>query len=362
MELKIVNGSNKNYIEIFNKYLSEKSSSDSYYPQYKDFLCAIPDKEALLLIDDKKIIGFVSYRYDIFQLAISSIYVDPTLRDYGIEHTLIRAVENYYGRQMSIIIRSEDTYMRDVVKDLGFFQTSLNKSKKYKDLFSLFQKDYSKRIPYTKVIINLDCLVDMDSKEYRAAKRILKLYGVKPRKETILAYVRSIKSVVLEYKAGKISADDLFKIKYQKFMKQYQITIDPTLCYRLYNSSKTKYRKGAKAFLKTTGKRKHIICITTLNAEQLKEIKSELKIQNVSKYYNMDVIDYISIKKIINEQRYRNLEEFCYIDSKNILLEILRNGIDTYLFSDTYSKQDSFYFKNRMSSFSTLSRVIRKKC
>ena len=173
--------------------------------------------------------------------------------------------------------------------------------------------------------------------------------------------LRTVENITHDYENGKITKEEFYKNKYQRYFKYYGITVDPLLCYRIYNSSRTFYAKGAKAFMSVIGKRKHIIIMTTLEEDDYKQLRSSLKIKNISKAYFFDEINYLAVNKVIKEQRYRNIEEFCYIDSNLIDYEIERCNIDTYFIGSSYSSQTDYMFYNNYLSLDKIIRTIRKK-
>lgn len=358
MKFKVIKQANNDYNIIQKKFISESSNSDTLFQTYKDIIFSY--KSILLAYEDDKCIGFLNFKTDIYNAYISVIYVDPTMRDYGIEEAMIRALENYTNKNISIIIRKTYDYAQSLLKKLGFFVSEI-KNKKLSDLFLYYTKDYMKHIPFTKIIVNINAIYDESSKEYNAIKKILKTYGVKPSKLNILTCLRSVEGAIDDYNNDKITADELYKVKYQRYFKPLGIKIDPLLCYRIHNSAKTKYKNGAKYFLKTIGKRKHIFILSSIPEDDLKGIKNELKIQNVTKYVSFKEIDYKAIKEFSDTLRYRNIEEICYIDSSSIDPSILQTNIETIKVSSNIYTDDRYLFNKTFTNFKDLSKYIRKK-
>lgn len=357
MELKIVKTSSEDYQSLYKKYIVEMQSNGVYEitPQFFD---KNDDKHALIFYNNNVALGFVSYRYDIFNLVSSHMYVDPTIRMIGVEETVIKVVENLYNKAIHFLIQNNDTYLSNILKGMGYFRASNKRIGSIKKYYDIYTKDNNYR--YTKLIINLNALYSKDSKLEAALKRILKLYGVKPKKETIKGYKSNVRAVEARYLRHELTDDEYYRQRFQKYMNQYDIRIDPTLCYRIYNSSKVKLLPGAKKFLKTCGKHKHIFLISSMKPDDLEELVKALKLKNVSNIYNLP-INYDSLKKIIKNNKHRDIMEFCYIDNRQIDIEMLRAGIDTILISQSLDAQYSFYFKKQAQSFTELSKIILKK-
>lgn len=357
MELKIVKTSQEDYKTLYQKYLKEMNV-DSAYEFNKSFYEKNEDKNAIIIYNNNIPLGFISYKYDIFNLISNHMYIDPTVREVGIEEIIIKVLENSYNKRIHIIIKNNDSFMMKALKVLGYYRSSLKNIPSLKKHYEIYSKDNNYR--YQKIIINLNCLFDKESKLKYTCKKILKLYSIKPRKETIKAYINSIKQIDYKLQVHEISEETYFKERFQKYMNQYNIRIDPTLCYRLYNSSKISLVDGAKKFLKICGKHKHIFILSSLKPNDLEEMISSLKLKNISKVYNMP-ISYESIQKIIKNNKYRDIMEFCYIDNRIISLEMLKAGIDTILISSNLDAQNSFYFKKQALNYKELTKIIMKK-
>lgn len=357
MELKIVKTSSEDYQNLYKKYVTEMQAN-GVYETTESFFLKNDDKHALIFYNNNVALGFVSYRYDIFNLVSSHMYIDPTIRMIGVEETVIKVVENLYNKSIHFIILNNDTYLSNILKGMGYFRSSSKSLGSIKKFFDMYTKDNDYR--YTKLIINLNALYSKDSKLEAALKRILKLYGIKPKADTIKAYKSNVKAVEARYIRHELTDDEYFRYRFQKYMNQYDIHVDPTLCYRIYNSSKVKLNPGAKKFLKICGKHKHIFIISSMKPDDLEELIKSLKLRNISNIYNLP-INYDSLKKIIKNNKYRNIMEYCYIDNRQIDIEMLRAGIDTLLVSPSLDAQYSFYFKKQAQSFAELQKIILKK-
>ena len=357
MEIKIVKTSSDDYQILYKNYLKEMTI-DKYYELNKSFYDKNPDKQAIIFYKNNVPLAFISYKYDIFNLIVSHMYVDPTIRGIGIEESIIKALENSYNKIISIILKNNDSYSINLLKTLGYYRSSVKSLGSLKKYYDIYTKDNNYR--YTKIIINLSTLYDKNSKLECAVKRILKLYGIKPRKETIRAYMNNILQIDEKKRLGELSEEEHFKQRFQKYMNQYDVKIDPTLCYRMYNSSSVKLNPYAKKFLSKAGKHKHIFIISDMKPLDLEDMIKTLKLKNISNVYNMP-ISMTSIKKIINNNKYRNIMEYVYVDSSKMDDDVLRIGIDTILVSKDMNTNNSFYFKKHAFDFKELTQIILKK-
>lgn len=359
MDFKIVKLPHNDFNLILKKHLMELEANDNSFNIYKTLIYQ-NNKNAFMAFKDNNKIGYMLYKTDLFNITITSIYVDPIYRGYGYEEVMIKAIHNYFSKAISVLVRNNDNYLRDIFRKLGYY-TIKSTNKKLGQYFEVYTKDFYKSIPYTKIIMNVDLLYDNDLKEYNTAKKIFKAYGLKPKKTDLLTYLRSIDSVIDDYNNSKLTDEEFYNEKYQRYLKKLNIKIDPLLCLRINNSCKTKYRKGMKEFLKTVGKHKHIIILSTIDSDSLKVIKSNLKFPNISKYFEAKSIDYLTIKGIIDKLRYRNIEEICLITNDNLDDEILKSQIDTISLKYKKNNQDNFLFTKISSSIKDISKYIRKK-
>lgn len=359
MEIKLIKLPHNDLNLIIKKHMSELEKFDEAYNRYKDLLF-LNNKNGMLVFDNGNKVGYLLFKTDIFSITVTSIYVEPTLRNYGYEEVMIKSLYNYYKKPIGILVRESDQYLISTFKDMGYYSSQIP-NKKLQELFSLYTKDFYKKIPYTKLIVNVNALYDNYSKNYNTAKRILKTYGIKPTKLQIASYIRSMDKVYDDYLNKKIDYKAFQTERYQRYLKDFGINADPLLCMRINNSAKTKYKKGIKRFLTTVGKRKHIILISDLHSDSLKSIKSELRFPNISKIYEYSDITYSEIKQTIRELRYRNIEEICYISDDMIDPFILRTGIDTFLVSDEKLKQEEFIFTKASNSIDDIIKYIIKK-
>ena len=89
MELKIVKTSSEDYQNLYKKYVTEMQAN-GVYETTESFFLKNDDKHALIFYNNNVALGFVSYRYDIFNLVSSHMYIDPTIRMIGVEETIIK--------------------------------------------------------------------------------------------------------------------------------------------------------------------------------------------------------------------------------------------------------------------------------
>ena len=357
MEVKLEKITSEDYQTLYKHYLKEMEGNGSY-GQVSSFYDKNDDKFAVIFYENDIPLGFISFKYDFFNLVSSHMDVDPTKRQIGIEESMIKVWENLYDKAIHILVLNNDSYIMNLLKGLGYFRSSTKGLGSIKKFFDMYTKDdtYS----YKKLIINLTSLYDREAKLDEASKRILKLYGVKPNKDNLRAFKNSIKQIEGKYLRKEINEEEFFKDRFQKYFRQYDIRIDPTLCHRIYSSSKIGLKPGVKKFLKTIGKRKHIYIISNLKPDDLDDVIKTLNLKNISNIYNLP-INYESIKKIIKNNKYTDIMEYCYIDSSLISLDMLRAGIDTILVSTSLDKNNKFFFKKQAMNYKELSKIIIKK-
>ncbi len=353
MNFKIVKITDEDFQKLYTFYLDEIVQLDYYNYSKSFYKCS--DKYAILLYNDGNAIGFMSYRYDIFNLFVSHSYIIPIYREIGFEEALLKALENKYNKTISIIVKICDSYLMKILNDFNYYRVSSNVNKKF---FDVFKKDESYH--YTKLIINIEALYDTDKKLMQALKKILKLYNIKPSKENLNSFRRSIASIDKMYFSNEITLEEYDSKRFQTFLNNYGIKCDNLLCKRIYENSKMKPKDGAVQFFKSLGRHKRIFIISALDPKYTNDVLSQLKLKHITEVY-MQKLNKDGIYKIIKSNKHRTKMEFCYIDNKNISDDILGLGIDTFKISVDISDDTSYLFKKEVNTFKELQKIIAKK-
>ncbi len=354
MEFKIVKTTSSEFQKLYSFYLKEMTI-EGYYDKSKSFYDKLQDKYAIMLYEDNCAFAFISYKYDIFNVYVSHMYINPVKRESGFEEILIKALENTYNKVINIVVRLSDIYLIKVLKDFNYIRISSNVNKNY---FDVFKKDDSYH--YTKIIINIETLYDTNKKLILALKKILKLYNIKTSKENLNSFKQSVISIDKKYLQGDLSQEEYDAKKFQTYLNNYGIKCDSLLCKRIYENSKMKPKDFCKTFFRLCGKHKRIFVLSELDQAYTQDILKNLKLKHISEVY-LQKIEKDGIQKIIKSNKYKNKMEFCYIDNKNISDDILRLGIDSYKISSKLDDTSSFLFRKEANNFKELAKIIIKK-
>ncbi len=354
MEFKIAKTTSDDFQKLYKLYLKEIVDID-YYEKSKSFYDKIQDKYAIMLYEDKEAFAFISYRYDIFNVYVSHMYVSCFKRECGYEEKIIKALENTYDKVINIIVKICDAYLIHILKELNYYRISSNVNKNY---FDVFKKDDSYH--YTKIIINIETLFDTNKKLLFALKKILKLYNIKPTRENLTSFRRSIATIDNKYRNGDLTSEEYDNKRFQTYLNNYGIKCDNLLCKRIYENSKMKPKDGCKNFFKKCGKHKRIFIISSLDNTYTNDIIKSLKLKHIAAIHH-HIINKDGLYKIIKSNKYKTKMEYCYIDNKNISDDILELGIDTYKFSTKIDDTSSFLFKKEIYNFKDLTKIVIKK-
>lgn len=122
-----------NYFDRCKDKLAEKDQIDTKeaYNNWVNTILTTNDYNILLYIENKKIIGFVSFMYTDNYLCLSEVQFDPKYKNKGYLKTMLKGVINYSDRaKYNMIygtINKNNELSKNVFKHIGFINTEKNR-------------------------------------------------------------------------------------------------------------------------------------------------------------------------------------------------------------------------------------------